>query len=702
MHELLEKLRPYAPGLSVQLALTTGLLVAIAVAAMYTFGVGSLRNLAATEGIARVELGAAAAREGLRQFSEDLVTTARIVAEQPPLQRQLRDPREALRAYLGRSCESVSLSACALVRGSEVLATTANTVDWPRVVAAATEQGERFLVTGVTEGTAAAGATADVAEHPGVRVLALRFLDAAVGVRLAERAGAAVSILDYESFQPGEGPLAVLNTDALVRGQLVSSYDAELDSYVAALPIATATGETIALLQLELRATGIMDPLEGIETRMLWVAVIIAALASLGGIFVGRHWIGAVEGLTGAARRLAAGDLAASVPTSGGKELKILGTTMDEMRRNLVELTAELRRREAEAQAVLGGIVEGVYAVDEQRRIRFLNAQAERLLNVSAKDVAGKFCGDVLKPQRDANGIRPCEHDCPILEARRTGSGRAVERIQPLQKGGVRRVVIASAPAGEADGLQVQVLRDETELEAVRHTRDTVLANISHEFRTPLAAQLASIELLRDGLGTMPPESQRQLVLSLQRGTQRLTWLIDNLLESVRIESGQLSIRHQAVAIEEVVTAARELIEPLVEQRGQRLAVEIDEDVPVIRGDQQRLTQVVVNLLGNASKFGPVNSAIVVRAQASATGGVHLDVEDEGPGPADVTDTALFERFHRGDGERDPDEGGLGLGLFIVRSIVSRHGGSVGLERTPDDRTRARVTLPPEPPEPRA
>jgi signal transduction histidine kinase len=698
MRQLLDRLRPYTPGLSVQLAVMTGLLVAIAVGAMYSFGVGSLRSLATTEGVARVELGAAAAREDLRQLSEDLVTTARIVAEQPPLQRQLRDPREALGAYLSRSCESVSLSACALARGSEVLATTTNTVDWSRVVAAATEQGERFLVTGATEGTAAAGATADVTEHAGVRVLALRFFDAAVGVRLAERAGAAVSIIDYESFQPGEGPLAVLNTDALVRGQLVSSYHPALDSYVAALPIATATGETIALLQLELPATGIMDPLEGIETRMLWVAVVIAALASLGGVFVGRHWIGAVEGLTDAARRLGAGDLAASVPTSGGKELKILGTTMDEMRRNLVELTAELRRREVEAKAVLGGIVEGVYAVDEQRRIRFLNTQAERLLHVSAKDVAGKFCGDVLNPQRDANGIRPCEYACPILEARRTGAGHAVERIQPLDEGGIRRVVIASAPAGETDGLQVQVLRDETELEAVRHTRDTVLANISHEFRTPLAAQLASIELLRDGLGTMPPDTQRQLVLSLQRGTQRLTWLIDNLLESVRIESGQLSIRHQDIAIEEVVTAARELIEPLIEQRGQRLVVDVDADVPAIRGDQQRLTQVVVNLLGNASKFGPMNSAIVVRAQASASGGIHLDVEDEGPGPSDVTDTALFQRFDRGEGNRDPDESGLGLGLFIVRSIVSRHGGSVGLERTPNERTRARVTLPPEPP----
>ena len=114
-----------------------------------------------------------------------------------------------------------------------------------------------------------------------------------------------------------------------------------------------------------------------------------------------------------------------------------------------------------------------------------------------------------------------------------------MEQLLVLGADSPRRVVIASAPPS-ADGLQVQVLRDETELEAARRTRDTVLANISHEFRTPLAAQLASIELLRDGIGSMSVEGQRELVSSLQRGTQRLAWLIDNLLESVRIESGQL------------------------------------------------------------------------------------------------------------------------------------------------------------------
>ncbi len=110
--------------------------------------------------------------------------------------------------------------------------------------------------------------------------------------------------------------------------------------------------------------------------------------------------------------------------------------------------------------------------------------------------------------------------------------------------------------AKPVDNLQVQELRDETELEAVRRARDTVLANVSHEFRTPLAAQLASIELLRAGLHTRTPAQLEELVLSLERGTLRLTQLIDNLLESVRIEAGQLDIRHQSIDLADVIEDA--------------------------------------------------------------------------------------------------------------------------------------------------
>jgi signal transduction histidine kinase len=329
-----------------------------------------------------------------------------------------------------------------------------------------------------------------------------------------------------------------------------------------------------------------------------------------------------------------------------------------------------------------------VFAVDAQRNVRYLNPQAARMLGIDASAAIGRFCGDVLQPC-GADGQRPCESACPILVARQAGKAQATEILDTAT--GSRRIVVITS-AGLVDGMQVQVMRDETELEAVRRARDSILANISHEFRTPLAAQQASIELLRDGLGDMPREQLEELVESLQRGTLRLTRLIDNLLESVRIESGQLAIRRHPVELAQVVEDAEELVAGLFTQRHQLLHVDIPADLPLIPGDAQRLTQVVTNLLANANKFSPDGSTIVLGA-ATHGGHVTLWVEDEGPGVPHSDAGAIFERFYRS-AAQEPEPGGLGLGLWIVKSIVERHGGSIGVERTDAGRTRFTVTLP--------
>jgi len=225
----------------------------------------------------------------------------------------------------------------------------------------------------------------------------------------------------------------------------------------------------------------------------------------------------------------------------------------------------------------------------------------------------------------------------------------------------------------------------------VRRARDSVLANISHEFRTPLAAQLASIELLLGGLETLPAARQRELVSSLERGTLRLTQLIDNLLESVRIESGQLSIRRQSVALAEVIEDARALVASLLAQRRQRLEVSLPE-LPLIQGDKTRLTQVFVNLLANANKFAPEDSVVRIGAERR---GAQLAawVEDEGPGPSAGEGAELFGRFRRGAGS-EPEAAGLGLGLWLVKSIIERHAGTVSFARTAAGRTRFTLSLP--------
>jgi signal transduction histidine kinase len=678
------------PGLAAWVAIVTASLVTIAVFAVSVAGVRLLRELAATEALTRVELGAAAAREALRQDADELVTAARVLSERPTLQRILRESDlTALGPYLGQYCEGATLDACAVVRDGSMVALAGNGLAWDMILARAAPQGERFVVT-EAPGVAIIGAGAAVIEHTAVSVVVARQMDATFADRLSERVGLEVRIVDRASIGAGEVDLASLNSVALERGELVAAHVESLGAYAASVPVTVSTGENVAVLQALLAQSEVLDPVARTTRRMIMIAIVVALLATMSGILIGRYWISGVHRLTSAAQRIGSGDLGAAIPGERGKELGVLARTMEEMRHNLVVLTNELRRREAEAQAVVGGIVEGVYAVDRDRRVRFLNPKAEKLLTLKSPDVIGQFCGDVLKPARDGQGRRPCEHACPILQARTAGSADAVEVVEPVP-GRVRRVVIASA--APSDDMQVQVLRDETELEAVRRTRDTVLANISHEFRTPLAAQLASIELLRDGLGKMTAKQQRELVASLERGAQRLAWLIDNLLESVRIESGQLAIRCQDVVLNDVVQAARELIEPLIAQRGQRLEVRSVDLLPAVRGDHQRLVQVVVNLLANASKFGPPDSIIRLDGRALHGGGVEFWIDDEGPGPADPGDTALFEQFRRSGGE-DPQESGLGLGLFIVRSIVERHGGRVSLARTTDARTRALVQLP--------
>ncbi|MGH8140073.1 MAG: ATP-binding protein [Steroidobacteraceae bacterium] len=648
-----------------------------------------LRDLADEQGKARVQLAATTAREDLRRIGEDAHATARALAERPTLQRLLAEGQsEALPPFLRRSCESGGVDACAVLAGKTVVAVSGPALDWQQIVTAAAEQGGTFMALPSTEHVPLIGARAPLGDQ-GLSVYVIRRLDAVLARTLSAQVGAEVRLIDYRTYTGS----AVSAFTPLYAAALADAHSAvqridSQDTYASAVPVFASSGEAIALIVALLPTSAVDNPSHHLVRRLLVTALILALLAVLAGVLMGELVAGPVRALTSAATRLGSGDFSASIPTGGAAEVGTLARTMEDMRRNLIELTSTLRRREAEAQAVLSGIVEGVFAVDRNRIIRYLNPQALRLLGVTAEQALGRFCGDVLQP-RDEDGRRPCEFRCPIVQARAEGSAKAVEHLLAAS-GEARTTVITSA--APVEGLQVQVVRDESELEGVRRARDSVLANISHEFRTPLAAQLASIELLLAGLDTMPRERQRELVTSLERGTLRLTRLIDNLLESVRIESGQLGIRRQSVELAEVVEDAQALVGSLLTLRRQTLEVSLPQDLPLVEGDKPRLTQVFVNLLANANKFAPEESIVRIGAEAKAQR-VLAWVEDEGPGPAAAESETIFARFQRGSDE-EPEPGGLGLGLWIVKSIIDRHDGTITLVRTAQARTRFVISLP--------
>ena len=674
------------------LAASNVAIVLLVAAGISYFAIDMLRGLADSQQKIHVQLAGANAREEITRMAEDTLTYARVFAERPPLHRLLAEPgREGVAPFMRRFCETSELDACAVFDGAQVVASSGVALPWPQLFAVSQDQGERFMA--VPPGTqySVVGAVSKLpAQYSSFSVMVVHLLDDSLAKVLSEHSGLPVRLINYRAFNATpDNEFTSLHSQAMTDGRFAVQRIDSLGLYASSFPVFSPSGEGIALIETRASATESDRAVSTLVWRLITTAFVFALLALVAGVMLGWRVTRPAEALTDAAVRLGQGDFATSIPTAGPAEIGQLARTMDDMRRNLVELNSELRHREAEAQVVLEAVVEGVYAVDQERNIRYLNPQAARLLGIDAAEAIGKFCGDVLKPC-GPDGTRPCTTTaCPILRARQAGGAQAVEQLQTNM--GLRQTVITSSRV--VNGMQVQVLRDETELEGVRRARDTVLANVSHEFRTPLAAQLASIELLREGLKTSPPEKLDELVLSLERGTLRLTRLIDNLLESVRIESGQLDVRRQSIEIADVVDDARGLVEALLHQRRQTFEVDVPDGIE-LQGDAMRLTQVFVNLIANASKFAPEGTAVRVGARSDGKQ-ISAWVEDAGPGLPEGDALSIFERFKRG-GSQEPEPGGLGLGLWISRSIVERHGGTITAARTAEGFTRFTFTLPTE------
>jgi signal transduction histidine kinase len=209
-------------------------------------------------------------------------------------------------------------------------------------------------------------------------------------------------------------------------------------------------------------------------------------------------------------------------------------------------------------------------------------------------------------------------------------------------------------------------------LDAVERQRRELVANVSHELRTPIAALRARLENLADGVEPLDGAA----VGAMLKGTERLSRLVDQLLELSQFESGAIRIGRRSFLIAEVIEDAA--AEVCLVPTDVRIVTEVDNGLAGV-GDPERIHEVLTNLLTNAVRHSPVGGTVTVRG-APAPGGVRIEVGDEGVGvpPEDIE--RIFDRFYRVDAARRSGAGGAGLGLAIVRSIVELHGGSIRAE----------------------
>jgi signal transduction histidine kinase/CHASE3 domain sensor protein len=230
------------------------------------------------------------------------------------------------------------------------------------------------------------------------------------------------------------------------------------------------------------------------------------------------------------------------------------------------------------------------------------------------------------------------------------------------------------------------------ELEAASRHKSEFLANMSHELRTPLNAVLGYAELIQDGIYGEVPEKIRDVLERVQHNGRHLLGLINDVLDLSKIEAGQLTLAPSDYSLRELALGVIGATEALAAEK--KLAVELDvpADLPAGRGDERRITQVLMNLVGNAIKFTDAGS-VSIRALVEHDSFL-VAVSDTGVGIAAEDQTRIFEEFQQVDSSSTRKKGGTGLGLAIARRIVELHGGRIWVESTPGQGTTFYFTLP--------
>jgi signal transduction histidine kinase len=213
--------------------------------------------------------------------------------------------------------------------------------------------------------------------------------------------------------------------------------------------------------------------------------------------------------------------------------------------------------------------------------------------------------------------------------------------------------------------------------EASKH-KSQFLANMSHELRTPLNAILGYTELILDNIYGEAPEKMRTVMERVQSNGKHLLGLINDVLDLSKIEAGQLVLSIQDYSIKDIVHGVYSAVEPLANSKKLSFKIEVPPNLPPARGDDRRLTQVLLNLVGNAIKFTDAGE-VAVKAAAS-NGAYTISVRDTGPGIAEVDQAKIFDEFQQADSSQTKAKGGTGLGLSIAKRIVEMHGGRLWVE----------------------
>ena len=449
------------------------------------------------------------------------------------------------------------------------------------------------------------------------------------------------------------------------------------DMMYVAVPVrlaGTDGADPIAVIRAAIPLTTLDHALVSLYWRIGVIAVVVALVAALIGLYVTGRMARQMREVEEGARAFAAGDFSRKMAVPRTEEFASVAESLNAMADELDEKIRTVTRERNEREAVLVSMIEGVLAVDVEERVLTLNEAAARLLGTSRRDAVGRSIQEIVR-NPELQGV---------VAATLAGDG-PVEAELTLRVGAADHTLQAHASLlhGEDDDGAVGavvVLNDVTRLKRLEQVRRDFVANVSHELKTPVTSIKGFTETLLDGAAE-DPEASRRFLTIIAGQADRLNSIIEDLLALSTLEAtseGRPAMEHADIC--DVVGVAREVCEPKARVREIDLVTMCTGPVfaPV---NPPLLEQAVVNLIDNAVKYSPPGSQVDVRVDQTGDQ-VVVRVADHGPGIPREHLPRLFERFYRVDKARSRDLGGTGLGLSIVKHIAQVHRGRVAVEST--------------------
>lgn len=428
-------------------------------------------------------------------------------------------------------------------------------------------------------------------------------------------------------------------------------------------------GEAPIVIRFSVPLHRLDEALTSFRHRLWTVSFLILLVSGSASLLFFRMVSGRIGRLKEFSGRVAKGDFRALPADRSRDELADLSRSLGETARQLDLTIRTLTEERNQSAAILASMAEGVAVIGPQERLTYCNAAFRQAIGGDSSACEGRSAVEVI-PHSDL---------LTLIQKALTGN-ETVRSELVVGSVPTRSFSVTAAPIRSNDTTAgaVIVLHDITELRRLERARRDFVANVSHEFKTPLTAIQGFTETLLGGAVDDRGNNRRFLGI-IRDHSQRLERLTNDLLRLAQIEAGKLQLDLRPVEVAEVIGPCLEIIRLKAQAKRLALKAEYGPDVPPVIADVASLQEMLQNLLDNAVRYSTPGGCISVKAVGSGSE-VAISVSDTGIGIAKSEQERIFERFYRADAARSRESGGTGLGLAIVKHLVEAHGGRIRVE----------------------